>query len=43
MVKSIEQAVAIQARRRKAGKPGLAKAVRRFLKRENIQRDCSLA
>jgi len=36
MVKSQEQADRIQAKRRAAGKEGLAAAVRRFYKREGI-------
>ena len=36
MVKSHKQAARIQAKRKAAGKIGLAKAVRRFYKREGI-------
>ena len=35
MVKTIEQAKAIQSRRAKSGKRGYAKAVRRYLKRNH--------
>lgn len=41
MVKSIEQAKRIGAKRTKLGKRGLSQAVKRFIKRTGISPDCS--
>ncbi|MFC0132072.1 hypothetical protein [Massilia eurypsychrophila] len=43
MVKTYEQAQRIQAKRRDAGKMGVADAVRRFIKRTGTPMDCGLA
>jgi hypothetical protein len=42
MVNNYEQAERIQRKRRDAAKPGVAKAVKRFVKRNPGQNDCGL-
>lgn len=43
MVKSYEQAARIQKKRQLANKPGVAAAVKRFMKRTGAKMDCGLA